>query len=381
MKDNAKRTDSSRSTDHTDTGCKNIGIRNTKTKDSGAKLIFDNHILCAQFLRGYTNVDLLKNVQPEDIEDISERFLWMWQEGRDSDSVKKIYLDGREDAPENTLYLIALIEHQSSVDHDMPFRILRYIVQVLTDYADEQEKKQKTVTKSKNFRYPPILPIVFYDGTGNWTAETNFRNKVHLNDILGEFIPDFRYLVVPLSRYSNQELIDKGDELSLIMLVDKLRSAADFHNLKTIPEEYFENISRNSPESVLKLIGKIISVLLLRMNVPKEEVADFTDRVERRDFTMLFENFEAYDVQETRRISRAEGKTEGRAEGRAEGKAESILELLEEIGPVTADVKERIMREKDPERLRMWLKAAARAESVEQFTADNLGSDRQAGAE
>ena len=109
------------------------------------------------------------------------------------------------------------------------------------------------------------------------------------------------------------------------------------------------------------------------MNVPKEEVADFTDRVERRDFTMLFENFEAYDVQETRRISRAEGKTEG--------KAESILELLEEIGPVTADVKERIMREKDPERLRMWLKAAARAESVEQFTADNLGSDRPAGAE
>ena len=124
---------------------------------------------------------------------------------------------------------------------------------------------------------------------------------------------------------------------------------------------------------MLKLIGKIISVLLLRMNVLKEEVADFTDRVERRDFTMLFENFEAYDVQETRRISRAEGKTEG--------KAESILELLEEIGPVTADVKERIMREKDPERLRMWLKAAARAESVEQFTADNLGSDRPAGAE
>ena len=147
------------------------------------------------------------------------------------------------------------------------------------------------------------------------------------------------------------------------------RRETDFHNLKTIPEEYFENISQNSPESVLKLIGKIISVLLLRMNVPKEEVADFTDRVERRDFTMLFENFEAYDVQETRRISRAEGK------------AESILELLEDTGPVTADVKEQIMQEKDPERLRIWLKAAARAESVEQFTADNLRAGGPAGAE
>ena len=54
---------------------------------------------------------------------------------------------------------------------------------------------------------------------------------------------------------------------------------------------------------------------------------------------------------------------------------------LTDTGPVTADVKEQIMQEKDPERLRMWLKAAARAESVEQFTADNLGSDRPAGAE
>ena len=76
-------------------------IRNTKVKDSGAKLIFDNHILCAQFLRGYTDVELLRDIQPEDIEDISERFLWMWQEGRDSDSVKKIHL--KRAAEEETL--------------------------------------------------------------------------------------------------------------------------------------------------------------------------------------------------------------------------------------------------------------------------------------
>lgn len=33
---------------------------------------------------------------------------------------------------------------------------------------------------------------------------------------------------------------------------------------------------------------------------------------------MLFENFETYDVQETRRISKAEGRAEGKAEGKAE---------------------------------------------------------------
>ena len=234
--------------------------------------------------------------------------------------------------------------------------------------AKEQEKKQKGITKTKGFRYPPILSVVFYDGPGNWTAETSFRERVYLNDILGEYIPDFHYIVVPLSKYTNQQLVDKGDELSLIMLVDKLRSAADFRNLSGLPEEYFENISQNSPESVLKLIGKIISVLLLRMNVPKDEVADFTDRIERRDFSMLFENFEAYDVQETRRISKEEGKAEGMAEG--------ILKLLEDMGPVTEEVRKKILAESDLEILAKWLKKAAKAESIEQFESCIAETDR-----
>ena len=105
--------------------------------------------------------------------------------------------------------------------------------------------------------------------------------------------------------------------------------------------------------------------MLLRMNVPKEEVADFTDRVERRDFTMLFENFETYDVQETRRISKAEGK------------AEFILELLEDIGTVPEDVRTRILKEKNTDILSQWHRAAARAESAEQFAADYLGFEEK----
>ena len=49
-------------------------VANRRSRDAGAKLIFDNPILCAQFLRGYTDLEILKNIRPEDIEDISERF-------------------------------------------------------------------------------------------------------------------------------------------------------------------------------------------------------------------------------------------------------------------------------------------------------------------
>lgn len=217
-------------------------VKNHEVRDNGSKLIFDDPILCAQFLRGYVDIDLLKDVNPEDIEDISERFLPMWQEGRDSDSVKKIHIKGQ------SLYLITVIEHR------------------------------------------------------------NFKERVYLSDALGKYIPDFEYLVVPLSSYTNEELIEKQDELSLIFLINKLRSSEEFKNLKAIPKEYFDNLGEATPEYLLKLIGKIIAVLLYRMNVPRKEVEEFTDQITRREFEMLFDSFEAYDVQETRRISKEEGK-------------------------------------------------------------------------
>lgn len=56
-----------------------------------------------------------------------------------------------------------------------------------------------------------------------------------------------------------------------------------------------------------------------------------------------------------------------RMEGRAEGKAEAIVELLSECGPITEDLKGIIMKEKDIETLRTWLKLAAGADSVKEF--------------
>lgn len=336
-------------------------IKNRNAKDNGAKLVFDDPVLCSQFLRGYIDIDLLKDVQPEDIEDISERFLPMWQESRDSDSVKKIHLKHplKNLSEEQSLFLITIIEHQSNVFYDMSFKILRYVVMVLTEYEKEQEKLHPGITKTKDFKYPPILPIVYYEGSKRWSAEKNFKNRTYLSDTLGKYIPDFEYLVVPLSDYTNEQLIDKKDELSLIMLINKLKTSADFENLKEIPAEYFENLADNTPEYLLKLIGKIISVFLYRLNVPRREVENFTDQIERREFTMLFDSFEAYDVQETRRISKAEGK--------AEGKAEDILEILSDLGTIPEDLRERILAETNLDTLRTLLKLAVKAETIDDF--------------
>ena len=62
---------------------------------------------------------------------------------------------------------------------------------------------------------------------------------------------------------------------------------------------------------------------------------------------------------------RAEGRTEGRTEGLTEGTAHSLLTVLRVRGIAVPDaVRERILAEKDPERLERWLEKAAVASSV-----------------
>lgn len=70
---------------------------------------------------------------------------------------------------------------------------------------------------------------------------------------------------------------------------------------------------------------------------------------------------------EIERRIREEGRAEGKAEGRAEGKAEAVIELLEEIGPVPEELREKVFGQKDLETLKKWHKLAARAESMEEF--------------
>ena len=45
-----------------------------KARDVSSKNVFDSPELYAQFLRDNVNIPILKNVRPEDIEDVTERY-------------------------------------------------------------------------------------------------------------------------------------------------------------------------------------------------------------------------------------------------------------------------------------------------------------------
>ena len=67
------------------------------------------------------------------------------------------------------------------------------------------------------------------------------------------------------------------------------------------------------------------------------------------------------------KIGLEKGMARGLSCGKVQGKAQSILELLEENGLVSEKTCNMILSETDTERLSVWLKAAARSGSEEDF--------------
>ena len=74
-----------------------------------------------------------------------------------------------------------------------------------------------------------------------------------------------------------------------------------------------------------------------------------------------------YTWEKRERLIRMEEYADGEAAGIQKGKIDSLLEILQELGDIPEALQNRIRSEKDLQALTSWLKAAARADSVEEF--------------
>ena len=318
-------------------------LHNSNVKDRSSKIIFEDPILCSQFLRGYVDIPILKDVKPEDIEDVTERFVHMFTEERNSDIVKKVHTK-INDTP---FFLISLIEHKSVVDYNVVMQILRYMVFIWEDYEKDMEKQRNGISRTKEFRYPPILPIIFYDGSDNWTAATRLQERILFSDMFVKYIPDYQCILVQLNDYSNEELLKKKEELSIVMLIDKLRNAVDYGGFaQKLSEEYLNEVTDKSPEYLLDIIAQVTEILLLKLNVPNEDVELFTERIKERKMGELLANFEAWDVQAIRREAREEFREEGLKEGIEEG-IQKLVQAMKTVVNSQTSAKQQLMEQYD----------------------------------
>ena len=129
----------------------------------------------------------------------------------------------------NNVKITLLFEHKSYNVKYPRLQILRYMLNIW----NTAEKQRKELT--------PVIPIVLYHGKEEWNSKPLCDYFPYLDDTLKCYIPEFDYLLLDLSRYSDKEIRDnlfKRAILETAMLL--MKNIFDEEKLENNLENYLE---------------------------------------------------------------------------------------------------------------------------------------------
>jgi len=98
-------------------------------------------------------------------------------------------------------------------------------------------------------------------------------------------------------KFSNRELLEKQDEMSLIMLLNKIQTKADLSEFLHIPADEINRIVEESPEAVMDIIVMVMQALCTKLNLSRQDTEECVRKVRTRDMGYLWANMEKIDVQ------------------------------------------------------------------------------------
>jgi hypothetical protein len=130
--------------------------------------------------------------------------------------------------------------------------------------------------------------------------------------VFESFIPKFEYLLIDSKDYSVEELMKYEDMVSLFLILDKIKRAEQISIFGKLPKEYLDIVDENSSENMKEKVRRAVYSFLARAGVPEKERDDIAEKIKSRRFSEMFTLIDGYNVQETRRIAREEGKEEAK---------------------------------------------------------------------
>jgi len=98
-----------------------------------------------------------------------------------------------------------LVEHQSSDDPLMAFRVLRYVTRIWDQYEREHPKAR---------RLPAVVPLVVYQGNDRWTSPVQLLDVIDLSPAAKQemqaWLPRFGFLLDDLTRADEDQLLARN---------------------------------------------------------------------------------------------------------------------------------------------------------------------------
>ena len=108
----------------------------------------------------------------------------------------------------------------------------------------------------------------------------HFRDRIEFAEEMKEYIPDFKYHVVSVHKYTDEELFRQNNEMALVMRINKLQNDRKLEDFSKESDEFLRRIYGNASEEIKNILKNIIWALLKNMNVPNRTAEEFMDSIE-----------------------------------------------------------------------------------------------------
>lgn len=250
--------------------------------DKTFKEILKNSIEMTKFLKSFIGLE----VNSENLKICNSNFITNDYKRRESDILYK-------NINKNIFYLV---EHQSTINVDMPRRILEYSTEIMREI-----KKNKLELSN-----PLIVPIVIYTGNKNWNVPTNFSHTQPFNLQYKQFNIKQLYKLIDINEYSTNKLKNIHNKISYMFLIEKCKNHLEL--AQTLEYIAIHANTSNTKEWVNNLVTYVFAKTLddtskskiLKLLYEKEKNENMEDLIERINNNIKLEKKKNIKIGETR---------------------------------------------------------------------------------
>jgi hypothetical protein len=265
---------------------------------------------------------------------VDEALKWRY-----SDLLFTAPLDGRD------AFVYLLVEHQSSADALMAFRMLRYVTRIWDHYLRDHPRAR---------RLPVVIPLVVHHGRTRWTSSVRLLDLIDADPgakkEMEAYLPRFEFLLDDLAGVDGEQLRDRELTPSALVTLLLLKTAPGNPQVPAELRPWAAQLRAvlDQPGGTEAFIA-ILTYIELVSEAPASELRDLAA-------SLGPDAEEAYVT--TAEMLRTEGRTEGRAEA-------LVQVLTVKFGPLPDSVSQ-MVRAAPGDQVQAWTARAVTVETLDQ---------------
>ena len=203
---------------------------------------------------------LKEKIKPERLTQCHTDFITKQYKEKHSDIIYKL--------KDKAVYF--LVEHQSTIDQDMPLRIWEYVGEIMR----KESIVQKTYLR-KDKIYPVVVPIVIYTGFQKWTVKTNFAQSQYQSKNYKDYEIELEYNLIAIQDYMLEELLEKRTLFGSIMIIEKCTET------EVLNQQINKIIEVIDDPKDLEALAEIISNIIV-FRIGQEKANEILEKIKRK---------------------------------------------------------------------------------------------------